>query len=227
MWGRRRARREQEAQEAVEALAESFRSTLEQADQAHQALLELREALARELAEIAVLLGHRDGLPVDAIREQTDAAARVLADVDGMSERYAETRALLVGKDATDLDEVMPALEELVEQAQEMAEAGEPFVGAIESVLELRRTTERLRDDLVPLRERIHAAFRSARDELTAAQGTPGWFGRQANLAVLGDRLTALDEGRVTPTPERKVSDHYRELERELAVLRDAMAAGA
>ncbi|MGW1726236.1 hypothetical protein ACWCQK_25255 [Streptomyces sp. NPDC002306] len=226
MWGRRRARREQEAREAVEGLTESFRSTVEGADRAHQALLELREALARELAEIAVLLGRGDGLPADAIREQTDAAARVLADVDGMSERYTETRALLVGKDPDDLDAIMPSLEELVEQAQEMAAAGEPFVEAIESVGELRRTTERLRDDLVPLRERIHSAHRAARDELAAARGASGWFGRQATLAALGDRLSALDEGRVTPTPEHKVTDHYRELEREIAAVRDALATG-
>ncbi|MFD9003129.1 hypothetical protein ACFV0T_19470 [Streptomyces sp. NPDC059582] len=224
MWGRRRARREQEAQEAVEGLAASFRSTVEGADRSHEALLELREALAQELAEIAVLLGRRDGVPADAIRGQTDAAARVLADVDGMSERYTETRAHLVGKDLDDLGEIMPSLEELVEQAQEMAAAGEPFVEAIESVMELRRTTERLRDDLVPLRERIHAAHRAARDELAAAQGAPGWFGRQATLATLGDRLTALDEGRVTPTPEHNVTDHYRELEREIAELRDVLA---
>lgn len=226
MWGRRRARREQEAREAAEGLTESFRSTVQGADRAHQALLELREALARELAEIAVLLGRGDGLPADAIREQTDAAARVLADVDGMSERYTETRALLVGKDLDDLDAIMPSLEELVEQAQEMAAAGEPFVEAIESVGELRRTTERLRDDLVPLRERIHSAHRAARDELAAARGASGWFGRQATLAALGDRLSALDEGRVTPTPEHKVTDHYRELEGEIAAVRDALATG-
>ncbi|MFI5684888.1 hypothetical protein [Streptomyces sp. NPDC051636] len=139
-------------------------------------------------------------MPVDAIRGQTDVAERIRTDVDGTSQQYAETRALLVGKDENDLDEIMPVLEELVAQAQGMAEIGESFAGLSESMTDLREKPQRLRQDLVPLRERVHAAFHAAQDELTAADGAPGWFGWQADLAGLGDRLTALDEGRVVPT---------------------------
>ncbi|MGW7255886.1 hypothetical protein [Streptomyces sp. NPDC054834] len=223
MWGRRRARREQEAAQAVEALAGSLRSTIDSADETHQALLEMREQLAQELAEIAALLGHRDGMPVDAIRQQTDVAARILAGVDRMSEEYGDTRALLFGKGENDLDEIMPVLEELVAHAQGMAEVGESFVGLIESMLELRERTHLLREDLIPLRERVHAAFRAAQKELDATHGAPGWFGRQATLAALGHRLTALAEGRVIPTQKRKVSDQYRDLERDIAELRDTL----
>ncbi|WP_330460072.1 hypothetical protein OIB37_26330 [Streptomyces sp. NBC_00820] len=227
MWGRRRARREQETAEAAEvagSLADSLRATVDSADETHRGLLELREHLARQLAEIAVLIGHGDGLPVDAIRRQTDTAELLLSEVDRMSGDYAETRSLLVGKDEGDLDEIMPALEALAEHAQGMAEVGESLAGLTESMGELREGAQRLRGELIPLRERVRAALSDADDELTASRGAPGWFGRQASLANLGDRLTALDEGRVVPTPEHTVSDFYRELERDIAALRDEMA---
>ena len=106
-----------------------------------------------------------------------------------------------------------------------MTELGETFSGVGESLAYLRERTERLRAGLVPLRQGAHAALRAAQDELAAAQGADGWHGWRADLTALGDQLTELDRGRVTPTARRKVSDHYRELEREVTQLRGVMAA--
>ncbi|CAL9597469.1 hypothetical protein SUDANB176_05362 [Streptomyces sp. enrichment culture] len=219
MWGRKRARREQE-DENLEAVEQ----TLSSADRTHEALGELITATAKEVGAVQALLGGRDGVPVDAIRRQLEATVSTLGDLQDVGLQYLENRERAVAELSNGVDAALPWLEVLVEQAGGMAEAGEELVGMTESLASLRERTERLRGELIPLRERVHAAVRAAQGELHAAQGAGGWYGWQADLAALGDRLTALEEGRVIPTAERKVSDHYRELEREVAALRDTMA---
>ncbi|GAA3502292.1 hypothetical protein GCM10019016_094000 [Streptomyces prasinosporus] len=221
MWGRRRARREQDENlEAVER-------TLDSTDETHVALMELATAMADEVEAVRALLDGRDGVPVDAVRRQLDSAVSTLGDLQEAAQQYLEDRARAVAELGNGVDAALPWLEVLVEQAKGMAEAGEELVGATESLVSLRERIENLRAELVPLRERLHAAVRAARGELHAAQGAGGWYGWQADLAALDDRLTALEEGRVIPTPEHKVSDHYRDLERDVAALRDTMAQAA
>lgn len=219
MWGRRRARREQE-DENLEAVEQTLGST----DGTHEALGELVTATVKEVEAVQALLGGRDGVPVDAIRRQLEPAVSTLGDLQDVARQYLENRERAVAELSNGIDAALPWLEVLVEQAKGMAEAGEELAGMAESLAFLRERTERLRGDLVPLRERVHAAVRAAQGELHTAQGAGGWYGWQADLAALGDRLTALDEGRVIPTSEHKVSDHYRDLERDVAALRDTMA---
>ncbi|MFE4666466.1 hypothetical protein ACFRI7_26310 [Streptomyces sp. NPDC056716] len=230
MWARRRAvkqeRLEREAAKAVETLGAGVRSTLASADEGHQALLELREGLARELADLEAMLGRRDGLPVDLVRSQLSSAADVFARLDDLSARYTAVRTQVVAVDRRDTTVLLPLLEELVEYVEGMAGTGEAAMGAVEGVERLRLRLERVRADLIPVRERVHAGFRAAGGELEATRGASGWYGRQAALAALGDRLTALDEGRVLPTAEHRTTDLYREFERELAELRDEIAQG-
>ena len=220
MWGRSRARRQRQA-EGLAAVA----GPVEAADAAHQALLELRRAVRGELARIEALLDQGDGLPSDTIREQTNGAMSVFADLDGVSQRYDEIRTGAVEASEQGVEAVLPWLEALGGQVRSMTELGETFAGVGESLAYLRERTERLRTDLFPLRQAAHGALRAAQDELSAAQGADGWHGWRADLTALGDQLTELDGGRVTPTARRKVSDHYRELEREVTQLRGVMAA--
>lgn len=220
MWGSSRARRQRQA-EGLAAVA----GPVEAADAAHQSLLELRRAVRGELARIEALLDQGDGLPSDTIREQTLGAMSVFADVDGVSQHYHGVRTATVEAAEHGVAVAMPWLEALGEQVRSMTELGETFAGYGESLVYLRERTERLRADLVPLREGAHTALRAARNELAAAQGADGWHDWQTGLTALDTRLTELDGGRVTPTARRKVSDHYRELEREVAQLRGAMAA--
>ncbi|MEU6227395.1 hypothetical protein [Streptomyces sp. NPDC047042] len=220
MWGRSRARRQRQA-EGLAAVA----GPVETADAAHQALLELRRAVRGELERIEALLDRGDGLPSDTIREQTLGAMSVFADLDGVSQNYLEVRTATVEAAEHGVEVALPWLEALGDQVRSMTELRETFAGYGESLVYLRERTERLRADLVPLREGAHEALRAARGELAATQGADGWHDWQTGLTALGDRLTELDGGRVTPTARQKVSDHYRELEREVAELRGVMAA--
>ncbi|MGY1497235.1 hypothetical protein ACW4TU_11660 [Streptomyces sp. QTS52] len=220
MWGRSRARRQRQA-EGLAAVA----GPVEAADAAHQALLELRRAVRGELARIEALLDQGDGLPSDTIREQTNGAVSVFADLEGVSRHYDEIRTGTVAAAENGAEAAVPWLAALGEHTRSMTELGETFAGFGESFAYLRERTERLRADLLPLRQGAHAALRAAQDELAAAQGADGWHAWQTDLIALGDRLTELDGGRVTPTARRKVSDHYRELEREVTQLRGVMAA--
>ncbi|WP_157876884.1 hypothetical protein [Streptomyces graminilatus] len=220
MWGRSRARRQRQA-EGLVAVA----GPVEAADAAHQALLELRRSVQGELARIEALLDQGDGLPSDTIREQTNGAMSVFAELDGVSRRYHEIRTGTVAAAENGAEAAGPWLVALGEHTRSMTELGETFAGVGESLAYLRGRTERLRTDIVPLRQAAHGALRAAQDELTAAEGADGWHGWRTDLTALGARLTELDGGRVTPTARRKVSDHYRELEREVTQLRGVMAA--
>ncbi len=222
MWGRSRLKQQRQA----EGLA-AVTGPVEAADAAHQALLELRRAVQGELARLEALLDRGDGLPSDTIREQTLGAVSVFADLDGVSRRYDEIRTGTVVAAEHGVEVAAPWLEALGGHIRTMTELGETFTGVGESIAYLRERTERLRADLVPLREGAHTALRAAQDELAAARGADDWDDWQAGLTALGDQLTELDGGRVTPTARRKVSDHYRELEREVAQLREVMAAAA
>ncbi|MBW8740805.1 MAG: hypothetical protein JF621_28115 [Streptomyces turgidiscabies] len=220
MWGRSRTRRQRQA-EGLAAVA----GPVEAADAAHQALLDLRRAVRGEVARIEALLDQGDGLPSDTIREQTLGAMGVFADLDVVSQQYQEVRTATVQAAEHGVEVAVPWLEALRGQVRTMTDLRETFAGYGESFVYLRERTERLRADLLPLREGAHAALRAAQDELTEAQGADGWHDWRADLTALGDRLTELDGGRVTPTARQKVSDHYRELEREVAQLRGVMAA--
>lgn len=222
MWGRSRARRQREA-EGLAAVV----GPVETADAAHQALLELRRAVQGELGRIEAMLDQGDGLPSDTLREQTTGAVSVFADLDGVSRRYDEIRTGTVAAAENGVEAAGPWLAALAEHVRSMTELGETFAGVGESLAYLRERTERLRADLLPLREGAHTALRAAQDELAAAQGADGWHTWRSSLTALADRLAELDGGRVTPTARRKVSDHYRELEREVDQLRGAMAAAA
>ncbi|WP_369033217.1 MULTISPECIES: hypothetical protein [Streptomyces] len=220
MWGRSRARRERQA----EGLA-AVTGPVEAADAAHQALLELSREMRGELARLEALLDRGDGVPSDTIREQTLGAVTVFADLDGVSRQYQEIRTATVEAAEHGVEVAAPWLAALGEHTGSMTELGETFSGVGESLAYLRERTERLRADLVPLREGAHEALRAAQDELAAAEGADGWHTWQTALTALATRLTELDGGHVVPTARRKVSDHYRELEREVAELRGAMAA--
>ncbi|WP_157968690.1 hypothetical protein [Streptomyces geranii] len=222
MWGRSRARRQRQA----EGLA-AVTGPVEAADAAHQALLELRREVRGELARLEALLDQGDGLPSDTIREQTLGAVSVFADLDGVSRGYEEIRTGTVEAAEHGVEATLPWLEALGEQVRSMTELGETFAGVGESFAYLRQRTERLRADLVPLREGVHTALRAAQQELASAEGAEGWEGWRTDLTALVDQLTELDAGHVVPTARRKVSDHYRELEREVAELRGVMAAAA
>lgn len=108
MWGRSRARRQRQA----EGLA-AVTGPVEAADAAHQALLELRREVRGELARIEALLDQGDGLPSDTIREQTNGAMSVFADLDGVSRYYDEIRSGAVEAAEQGVEAVLPWLEAL------------------------------------------------------------------------------------------------------------------
>ncbi|MEU9335343.1 hypothetical protein AB0D49_19560 [Streptomyces sp. NPDC048290] len=228
MWARRRAARQERLDRvAAEAIAEfeaRVSSMLATADESHQALLELRELLARELADINGLLAPGGGMPVEMVRAQLEPGDDALAQMDRISAEFTAVRVQVIGKGAADRETLVPLLEDLGGFVEGMGELADNVFGAAEATTELRVNLQDARKDLAPLRARLQPALRAAEDELAATRGAPGWHVRQVALATLGDRLAALEEGRVWPTPEKTTVDLYQELEHELATLRDEIA---
>ncbi|MFF5130754.1 hypothetical protein ACFY41_27985 [Streptomyces syringium] len=100
--------------------------------------------------------------------------------------------------------------------------------GATESLLGLRNTLLELRDKVAPIRARAHAARAAAANELTwAGPAAQGRFALEARLNAVGDRLRALDAGHIEVDPDRKVTDWYRDVETEIAEIRDAIPQSA
>ncbi|MGI5528791.1 hypothetical protein ACQEVX_15695 [Streptomyces syringium] len=98
----------------------------------------------------------------------------------------------------------------------------------INSFLELRDKLLELRDKVAPIRARAHAAMAAAANELTwAGPDAQGRFALEARLNAVGDRLRALDAGHIEVDPDRKVTDWYRDVETEIAEIRDAVPRSA
>ncbi|WP_329119809.1 hypothetical protein [Streptomyces sp. NBC_01465] len=214
MWGRKRAQ--------TDAIAE----TIVAADGCYTALSELKDILENELRAAEALLDQGDGLPSDAVREQTTSGWSTLRDLESHFDDFQNLRDRIITVGSKNPEAVADDLELLVETADGMAEVSENIAGLAESVQGMRIKLERVREDLVPIRERIHTAYDSTLKSLAAAPpSAAGRFALEARLGAFGDRLRALDEGRVTPTAERKVTDHYRDAEADLAALREELLA--
>ena len=128
----------------------------------------------------------------------------VFADLDVVSQQYQEVRTATVQAAEHGVEVAVPWLEALRGQVRSMTDLRETFAGYGESFVYLRERTERLRADLLPLREGAHAALRRRPARADGGPGRDGWHDWQAGLTALGDRLTELHGGRVTPTAHRR-----------------------
>lgn len=216
MWGRRRTSSHVNAKRH---LADRMRA-------ASEAQLRLRQGFERfdeVRGDVESLLGQGDGLPVKAVRAQLEEAGELWSWFHESTALYERTRDLWSDLDSGgDLEALTAASEHFSEHCDHCASHVAELDSAINSFLELRSKLVELREKVAPIRERTHTSLAAARSELEHAASVQGKFALTARLNAVSDRLGDLDAGSVEPDPHRKVTDWYRDVETEIAEIRDA-----
>ncbi|MEV6775206.1 hypothetical protein [Streptomyces syringium] len=194
---------------------------------ASEAQLILRQGFERfdeVRADVESVLGQGDGLPAKAVRAQLEEAGELWSWFHESTALYERMRGLWGDLDSGgDLQALAAASEYFSEYCDHCASHVAELDGAINSFLELRSKLVELREKVAPIRERAHTSMAAARDELESAASLQGKFALTARLNAVSDRLSDLDTGNVEPDPNRKVTDWYRDVETEIAEIRDAV----
>ncbi|MEW2575751.1 hypothetical protein [Streptomyces syringium] len=221
MWGRRRNAEARLLTEAGETLA----YVMQVAEDAHGLLRDARTRLEDAHNQVAATLGFGDGLPVNTVRAQLAQGQATWDSVDSMLATYEDMRASWCDVESADFDAIKAAAEFFTEYSQSCASTVPDLEGATESLLGLRNKLLELRDKVAPIRERAHTAMAAAANELAwSGPAAQGRFALEARLNAVGDRLRALDAGHIEVDPDRKVTDWYRDVETEIADIRDGIA---
>ncbi|SPE55977.1 hypothetical protein SNS2_2715 [Streptomyces netropsis] len=224
MWGRRRNAEARLLAEAEETLA----CVMQVAEDAHQLLRDARVGIEDAHNQVSAKLGFGDGLPVNTVRTQLAQSQATWDSVDSMIAMYEDMRASWCDVADTDFEAIKAAAEFFTEYSQNCASMVPDLEGATESLLGLRNTLLELRDKVAPIRARAHAAMAAAANELAwDGPAVQGRFALEARLNAVGDRLRALDAGHIEVEPDRKVTDWYRDVEAEIAEIRDAVPRSA
>ncbi|GGR23263.1 hypothetical protein WEB32_15240 [Streptomyces netropsis] len=219
MWGRRRNAEARLLTEAGETLA----YVMQVAEDAHGLLRDARVRLEDAHHQVSATLGFGDGLPVNTVRTQLAQSQATWDSVDSMIATYEDMRATWCDLADADFEAIKSAAEFFTEYSQSCASTVPDLEGATESLLGLRNKLLELRVKVAPIRERAHTSFAAAHAELSQAGTVQGRFALEARLNAIGDRLRALDAGSVEVDPDRKVTDWYRDVETEIADIRDAV----
>ncbi|MFI8941160.1 hypothetical protein [Streptomyces syringium] len=198
---------------------------------ASEAQLRLQQGFERfdeVRGEVESVLGHGDGLPAKAVRAQLQEAGELWNWFHESTALYERMRRLWSDLDGSgDLEAVAAASEYFSEHCDHCASHVAELDGAINSFLELRSKLVELREKVAPIRERAHTSLAAAKNELEHAVSVQGRFALTARLNAVSDRLSDLDAGNVEPDPNRKVTDWYRDVETEIAEIRDAVPRSA
>ncbi|MEV0260894.1 hypothetical protein AB0I49_06040 [Streptomyces sp. NPDC050617] len=223
MWGRRGNAEARLLMEAWDTLAYVMKA----AEEAHGALQDARARFEEALDQISATFGFGDGVPVDSIRGQLAQSQDTLESVSSMMSTFEEMHATWDDSDMlvdSEFEEIKSAAEFFTEYGQYCASMLPTLEGVTESLARLRDKLLGLPAKIAPVRERAYAAMAAATGELTSAgPSVPGRFALEARLNAAGDRLRALDAGHVEIDPDRKISDLYRDVETEIAEIRDAV----
>ncbi|MGX8906746.1 hypothetical protein ACR820_16210 [Streptomyces netropsis] len=224
MWGRRRNAEARLLTEAGETLA----YVMQVAEDAHGLLRDARVRLEDAHHQVSATLGFGDGLPANTVRAQLAQSQATWDSVDSMIATYEDMRATWCDLADADFEAIKSAAEFFTEYSQNCASVVPDLEGATDSFIGLRDTLLGLRDKVAPIRTRVHAAMAAAADELAwAGPAAQGRFALEARLNAVGDRVRALDAGHIEVEPDRKVTDWYRDVETEIAEIRDAVPRAA
>ncbi|MCC2279671.1 hypothetical protein LKL35_30210 [Streptomyces sp. ET3-23] len=227
MWGRRRARRREQEYEAAVAEARSdLTEVLRIADETHAGVVDVFGKLRDTYVTIEELLDQGDGLPAKSARARLACHREAWDEMEEGMASFAEARRAWDGSRAADAElfELTEAATYFADFVSNCADTMEEMAGLMSSFLDLYRNMLELRDKLAPMRERAHAAIAAAANELAWAGPTAqGKFALEVRLHAAGDRLRELDAGRVELEPGRKVTDWYRDVESEIAEIREAV----
>lgn len=220
MWGRRRRNEDQLLVEAREVLI----GALETAAEAQRLVEEARGRFEQSMEQIRTLLGHGDGLPVDTVRAQLAEAVPLLESCDNARANYQEARNNWHHPGDAGFETLNHAVELFTAHSNGSVGLVENLDSLTASMHGLRDKLLSLRDKIAPIRERAHTALTAARSELTwAGPSAQGRFTLEAQLNATEDRLRALDAGRVEVDPNRKITDWYRDVETQIAQVRDRL----
>ncbi|MFF4409082.1 hypothetical protein ACFY2W_32140 [Streptomyces sp. NPDC001262] len=225
MWGRRRAQRAQEYEAAVAEARTDLAEVLRIADETHAGIADVFDRLRDAYAMIEELLDQGDGLPAKSARAQLACHREAWDEIEEGMASFVEARRAWHGhRPDADLLELTEAAGHFADYVSSCAETMEEMAGLMISFHDLYRNMLELRDKLAPIRDRAHAAVAAAANELAWAGPTAqGKFALEVRLHTVGDRLRELDSGRVELEPGRKVTDWYRDVEAEIAEIREAV----
>ncbi|GAA2913782.1 hypothetical protein GCM10020221_06840 [Streptomyces thioluteus] len=163
---------------------------------------------------------------MNTVRAQLAAGQQAIAPCREARTGYDEARALWrhpETEDAAALAEAAGHFRDLTELGSELLES---LTETIDVMAGLRDKLAELPGKIAPIRERVQASLAAARTELAWAGGSAaqGRYALEARLHAAEDRLRELDAGRVEVTPGRKFTDLYRDVEVQVAEVRDALA---
>ncbi|MFF5130756.1 hypothetical protein ACFY41_27995 [Streptomyces syringium] len=224
MWGRKRPK-----QTYDEMLAEgraTFADLIRMAEESHEAVGQTFGILDGMQRGIEELLGRGDGLPTKSVRAQLAVHERLWDEfLEETSAYEAQRRPWLDGGiETAEFAAMTPSLEYFAEYINTNVPVMERLNELIGDLGDLQVSLVELSAKIAPIRERVHAAMAAAATEIAwtgpAAQGK---FALEVRLNTAADRLRELDAGLVEIDPDCSIVDWYRQVETEIADIRDAI----
>ncbi|MEV0281411.1 hypothetical protein AB0I22_34215 [Streptomyces sp. NPDC050610] len=205
----------------------AFVDLMHMADETHELAGRSFGMLDEMRRETEELLNGDRALPTAAARAQFAEHERLweslLADMNAYEARrvrWADEKAI----ENADFDAMSADHEYFGDYVQSRASIMKRLNELIGELGALAVSLTVLREQLAPIRERSHAALEAAATEIAWA-GLTGQsaYALQARLNAAGDRLRELDSGDGESGLPRSIPDQYRDVEREIAEIRDSI----
>ncbi|KQV05644.1 MULTISPECIES: hypothetical protein [unclassified Kitasatospora] len=197
---------------------------VEQAVQSRELVADAQRTLGSHREEVDQLYALRIGVPVLRLQPTLDEADELLLPFESLVEEFDARHVQFSEFDGDDPDALEAIVDFYVTSAEslsELADAYDSILGVYTGALEVARAGI---EKVAPARARAHESLAGATAELAALNdAAKGVHSARATLAAATERLTALDGGTAPISEERTVSDQYREVERDLAELRDRL----
>ncbi|MBH1935131.1 hypothetical protein I5Q34_12750 [Streptomyces sp. AV19] len=205
-------------------MRDAIRDQVRESDALHVALGIAFDRYTEVRTAIEAMLDRGDGLPAKPERDFFARRGDMWDAFTHASAQYAEGRRHFTeaGLEAEDdpkvLADVLKAQASLIRTCERTLKNLKDLVSRIEKrhrrLLELRTTLE-------PIRARVHTGLAATTRDLAWAPVTPGRFALEARLNAAADDLRELDAGIVTFLPAMIIPSRYRDIEEEIAKVRD------
>ncbi|MFF5130751.1 hypothetical protein ACFY41_27965 [Streptomyces syringium] len=228
MWGRKRPKQSHE--ETLAEARSSFAETLRVADESQAMVGRAFGAVDRMHREIEEMIGRGEGLPTKSVRARLAEQEALWDEFHRETVAYDDKRHPWRGRGVEDaeLAQIAPYREYFVAYVESCVPVMEHLTELIGDLRELQASLTELSESLAPIRERTHAALAAAAHELAwAGPSAQGKFALEVRLNAVGDRLRELDAGLVDFSAGDSITAWYRDVETEIAEIRDAMPRSA
>ncbi|MFG2820206.1 hypothetical protein ACGFX4_12335 [Kitasatospora sp. NPDC048365] len=214
MFGSRKRKEQKSAQwqELVERAADQALRARAMFDEPQAAIAEVRE-------ELGSLYARRVGAPKAAIEAIAADADEARESMDSILGGFDDTHAENVAEQHDDPEVLQALVDYYVQLGEVLVDAIDSYLPFVDTYRELLEQARAAVERVAPVRARVHEALAAAEPEVEAKGG----HAARARITGIVERLAALDAGAVVPTEDRTLSARYRELDLELAELRDSL----